>query len=298
MRIRKPGKIKDGLWCLGREESCVYLIQSRDDVAILSGGMSYILPLVLQQLEANRFRMSDIKKLVILHSHFDHVGIVPYLWRFCTNLEIFASKRAEEILHSPKTIDTINEFNKNANQWAGRVNEIYNYDLEWRENICFSIVEEGDVIQVGDYNIEILETPGHSSCSITAYVDQLGAIFPSDAGGIPFEDVIITSGNSNYTLYQQSLEKLNYLPVNIYCADHYGYVTGSEATDFLLRSIDVAKKTRERMESVYLKTEDIDLAAKQLADSFRAEYPKYVLPPDINEAVQRQMLRHISKCME
>ena len=27
MRVREPGKIRDNLWLLGREESCVYLLE-------------------------------------------------------------------------------------------------------------------------------------------------------------------------------------------------------------------------------------------------------------------------------
>ena len=52
MRIREPGKVCDGLWCLGHEESCVYLLEGMDQSMLISGGMRYILPAVLEQIKA------------------------------------------------------------------------------------------------------------------------------------------------------------------------------------------------------------------------------------------------------
>jgi len=47
MKIRKPGKVRDGLWYLGRKESCIYLLQGQGDSMVISGGMSYICPTVV-----------------------------------------------------------------------------------------------------------------------------------------------------------------------------------------------------------------------------------------------------------
>jgi len=49
MRIRKPGKVNERIWFLGREESGVYLLEGTNDSMIMSGGMSYIVPDLLQQ---------------------------------------------------------------------------------------------------------------------------------------------------------------------------------------------------------------------------------------------------------
>jgi len=51
MRLCKPGKVQDHLWYLGHEESGVYLLESLDGSIIINGGMSYILPAVIQQLD-------------------------------------------------------------------------------------------------------------------------------------------------------------------------------------------------------------------------------------------------------
>lgn len=68
------------------------------------------------------------------------------------------------------------------------------------------------------------ETPGQSSCSVSLYVPSVKALFPSDGGGIPCKEMILAARNSNFTKYQESLEKLKDLDVAFLCSDHYGYV--------------------------------------------------------------------------
>ena len=84
------------------------------------------------------------------------------------------------------------------------------------------------------------------------------ALFPSDGGGIPYAEMIIPSGNSNFTQYQESLEKLKPLKVDMFCADHYGYVTGREAENYIFRSIDAARENRAMVEAIYRRTGSID----------------------------------------
>ncbi len=226
MRIRKPGKVREGIWCLGREESGVYLLEGDDSSMIVSGGMSYIVSDILQQFNEFGIDEKRIKKLLILHSHFDHVGIVPFIKRRHPKIEVYASQRGWEVLQMDKAILTINEFGRNVARRMGKGDVYSAYDLEWRKDVSGTTIREGDRIDLGGLEVSILEIPGHSSCCIAAYVPELKALFPTDGGGIPFDKTIVSSGNSNYTQYQQSLERLKDLEVDYYCADHYGYVTG------------------------------------------------------------------------
>ncbi len=298
MRIRKPGKVRDGIWCLGREESGVYLIEGKDSSMLVNGGMSYIVPDILRQLEEFGIDENRIGKFLILHSHFDHVGIVPFFKRRLPSMEVYASQRAWEILQMDKAIPTINEFGRDVAQRMGRGNVYSDYDLEWRKDVSGRTVRDGDRIDLGGVEVSILEIPGHSSCCIAAYAPRLKALFPTDGAGIPFGQTIISSGNSNYTQYQQSLERLRNLEADYVCADHYGYITGAEAREYILQSIESAKENRVRMEEIYRSTQDIDAAAQKLTSSFYEENPGYFLSPQIFLDVHRQMVRHLATRME
>jgi len=86
--------------------------------------------------------------------------------------------------------------------------------------------------------------------------------------------------------------------VEVYCADHYGYVIGEEARGFISKSIEMAKENRTRMEEVYRSTRDIDVSAQKLISSFYEENPSYFLSPEIFLDVYRQMVRHIAAVIE
>jgi len=298
MRIRKPGKVREGVWFLGRKESGVYLLEGKDGSMIISGGMSYIIPDILEQLKEFGISENKINKVLILHSHFDHVGIIPFFKRRNPQIEVCGSERAWELLKMEKAIVTINEFSRNVAKRMNREETYSTYDLEWRDDISGRTVREGDRIDLGGIEVLVFETPGHSSCCIAGYVPELKALFPTDGGGIPFDETIITSGNSNFTKYQESLERLKPLEVDYYCADHYGYVVGEEAGQFIPMTIEMAKKKRSQMEEAYRATRDIDAAAKLLISSFYKESPDYFLSPDIYYDVHRQMIRHIATVIE
>jgi 2-aminobenzoylacetyl-CoA thioesterase len=294
MRVRKPGKIRDHLWFLGSEESCVYLLEGRDDSMLVSGGLSYLVPDILRQFKEFHIDETRIAKLLILHAHFDHVGIVPFFKRRDPKLEVYASARGWEILQMPKAIQTINRFSRSVAKRSGKEEALAAYDLDWRGEITGTSVSEGDRVDLGNLEVLMIETPGHSSCSISAYVPRLKTLFASDAGGIPYRDKIMASGNSNFTQYQQNLEKLGDLDVEYVCADHYGVVAGEEAGDFIRQTMEVARQERSLMEEAYQRTKDIQVAAKELTDHYYNQYPDWVVSPEIVEGVYRQMVRHIA----
>lgn len=295
MRHRKVGKLAESLWYLGREETGVYLMEGRKGSMLISGGMTYILPDVLAQMKAFGIDAAKIRQALILHAHFDHVGIIPWFKRTWPEIEILASARAWELLGMPKAIQTINTFSHRVTERMGLSERLAGYDFLWRDDMTGSTVSEGDRMDLGELNIQILETPGHSSCSVSAYEASLQALFPSDAGGMPLEDVIIPLGNSNFTQFQESLAKLAPLPVSFFCADHYGYITGSEAGGFIAQTIEAAKQFRTAMEDSLQKYGDTALAARQLTNEIYGSHPDYFMSPEVTEMILGQMFRHLAK---
>jgi len=295
MRIRKAGKVAENLWYLGRKESGVYILEGRDGSVMLNGGIALILPDVLEQMKTFRIDPGKIRKIVILHSHFDHVGIVPYFKRTWPAIEVYASRRAWDILKMQKAIETANTFSRLVARHMGAEEALAGFDVDWRDDVSGTVLSEGDRIDLGTATLTILETPGHSSCSITAYEPGMKVLFPSDAVGIPYEKTAFPSGNSDYTQYQKSLEKLKGLPVRYLCADHYGFVAGEEAETFVDETIEEARKMRSEMASLFREKKDVDASARAMTDRFYEKSPDYFISPDIMEGVFRQMVKHIAR---
>ena len=296
MRFRKAGKVTENLWYLGREEAGVYIFEGRDDAILINGAMSYILPDVLEQMKTFRIDAKKIGKILILHSHFDHVGIVPYFKRNYPGIDVYASAPAWKIIAMPKAIEVMNSYSKLSAKWWGVASALDAYDIDWRDDITGITLAEGDKIELGGVSLLILDTPGHSNCSITAYELGIKVMFASDAAGIAYKDFCFPSMNTNMTQYLASLEKLKPLPVSYLCGDHYGYITGDEASRFLDLTFKEGVKWKAIMEDIYRKYGgDIDAAGKAITDYFYKQMPDYFIQRDILEGVFKQMLKFISK---
>lgn len=297
MRIRKAGKIADGLWYLGRAEAGTYLLEGDKGSILINGALTCILPDVLKQMGEFGLDAGKINKLLILHSHFDHIGIVPYFKRTFPKIEVLASQRAWEILSMPKAIDIANKFSKIVADKLG-VTGLEKYDIEWRDDVSGRALAEGDMIDLGGKTLKIMETPGHTACSISAYEPGMKALFPSDAMGIPYRDIVFPSANTDFTQYQGTLERYRPLPVSYMCADHYGYVTGEEAGRFAEMTIGEARRMRAEMEDIYRSKGDLDAAAKAITEEFYRQNPDYFISSDILEGVFKQIVKYLAKNMQ
>ena len=298
MRFRKAGKITDHLWYLGLEESGVYALEGGDGFILINGGLSYILPHVLEQMKTFGMDAKKIKKFLILHAHFDHVGIVPYFKRTWPDIEILASGTAWNVLAMPKAVNIMNEFNRLSAGQVGAADALKAYDLDWRDDLTGSSVGEGDLIDLGGVALKIMDTPGHTNCSISAYEPAIKALFASDGGGIPFGDTSFPSMNTNTIQFLESLEKLKPLPVSFLCADHYGYITGDEAGRFIDLTLTEGCRWKAELEDCYRKhAGDLDSGSKAITDYFYQENPGYFIASDILQGVFKQMLKFTGKNM-
>jgi len=292
MRIRKPGPIDDGLWLLGTEESCVYLLEGRNSSALISAGISYILPEFLKQISLRQISERKIRHIIILHSHFDHIGIVPYLKRKRPDLNVYASNRAWELLSNPKALPVIQEYTlKVCKRVRGDTDVLGNIDWQWRDDISGEAVGQGFRIDLGGRHIEIHETPGHSSCSVSAYVPELKALFPSDAVAIPYRDEYVIAAGSSFEKYKESLNKLAGLDITLIGADHYGYIIREEAGQFIARSKEAANLMIRTLRETLDRTGSVSETASMLVKKHFELRPDYFVAPEILISTYTQMLK-------
>ena len=292
-----PGKITDRIWMVGRRESCAYIVGGEDDYALLGGAMAYVAPDVLDQLERFGIAEDKIRRIVILHSHFDHCGMVPFLKRRWPWAVVTASARSKELLQKPKVVESIAAFNQAMIAQSGLTDRAEELGLSFDGIDVEAVVGEGDVLACSGLSLEILDVPGHSSCSIAVYIPEEKALFASDAGGIPFGDKIFTAANANFDLYQESLAKMAARDVELHLAEHYGARSGEEGRQFLKDAMAAAAETRRALEATYAETRDEARTTAIVTDRMMAQAPEGFLPREVVAIVAGQMVHYIAKTM-
>lgn len=295
MRIRQAGQIDQGLWLLGTQESCVYLLEGAETSVLISAGMPYILPDLFRQMASWGMTPEKIEHVVILHAHFDHVGVVPYLKRSRPDMKIYASARGWEVLANPRAVSVINEFSETVRRrMKGSEDPLAGMDWMWRDDVKGEILAQGDMLDIGGRQVRFFETPGHSSCSISAWVPGLNVLFPSDSVAIPYRDEYIIAVGSNFEKYLASLDKLAGLDVGKICADHYGCIVGEEARGYIAQTRAATLQMMDRMREALGREGSVGEAARQLIRFHYELRPDYFVHPDILLRTYTQMLKQLT----
>ena len=294
MRIEQPGKVNDRITLLGRNESCVYLVNGRDEYAILGGGMTYIAPDVMAQIKAADIEVEKIKRLVLHHSHFDHVGIAPFLKQQWPWIKITASVRAKELLSREDVVAGIVSLNQMMLPKTAQLDHLRE-SLDIKTIGVDETVVQGDVLSCGDLDFEVIEVPGHSSCSMAIYIPGEKVLSASDSAGILYGNMVFAAANSNFDLYQESLKKMAGYEVAIHLFEHYGALIQPAGKEFMKQSMADAVTMRQWLEEIYERTRDEQKTVEELLAAVSKTAPGYFLPKKIMAVVLGQMTRFIAK---
>lgn len=297
MQRIEPGRVTERIILLGTRESCLYIVDGGKESVVIGGGMAYIAPDVTKQLQTFSVDEKKLKRVIILHSHFDHCGLVPYMKKMWPWIIVAASQRAKGLLSDPRVLESIGALNRTAIAQAGLEVKAGEMGIDFTGIEVEEILREGDRVPCGEVSLEVLEVPGHSSCSIALYLAEEKALFASDAAGVRCGEYYMAAGNSNFDLFQQSLEKMSRLEVEVLLGEHFGALDGEEGRGYLQKAMEEAANTRRLLEESYSRTRDVEKSTEEITQAFLADAPKDFLPPEVLHLVAGQMVRYIAKTM-
>lgn len=176
-----------------------------------------------RELENVGTSSEKITDIVLTHSHIDHIGgVVPFLERNTPKLHLHKSE-ADRINSGDMTLTLANTFGA---------------DLP--SMVIDGILNDGDILDIGDLKIKIHSTPGHSSGSICLEILDTGILITGDtlfAGG-SFGRVDFPTGSPK--LLVDSLKKISEMDIEVAIPGHMGIIRHN-ATRSALQSYEVAK---------------------------------------------------------
>lgn len=230
-----PIEIAQGLWMLGTGEYPIYLFREGGEAAVFEGGTGAMGPLLEEQLAGLKMDPAAVRQAIITHAHPDHVMAVPMFRRLFPQVTVSASEIAAKTLASEKAVGffcQVDETLTGAMLRAGRITEQHRPESLKEMKIGVDrLLKEGDKIEVGGLAFDVLETPGHSECSLSFHQPDRGILIISDATGyyMPERGQWWPNYFSGYGPYVASIERLAALGAEILCLSHNGAVRGGEA---------------------------------------------------------------------
>lgn len=186
----------------GKKPSChSYLIKGTRKNLLIDTGLPQAMDYLLDCLQEVGLSARDIHLVVLTHEHMDHIGGVPL---FSDTAVVAAHALAANKIALQDEFVMLNRA-----FLADRPNA---FDVDW----CL----EGEAtIELGNYSLRILHTPGHSSGCICLHEPDHGLLFTGDtvtAGG----GMAGIFGSGNISDYIKTLNKLRSLRIKEFYPGH------------------------------------------------------------------------------
>jgi hydroxyacylglutathione hydrolase len=177
-----------------------YLVRGKSRTIMIDVGLSSNFAHLLECLDHLGCRLDQIEMVILSHEHLDHVGAA---YRFEKRTIIAAHRLAANKI---MLRDDFSMLRKMFNE----PNEPIDIDL-W--------LEEGNLIDLGNFRLNVMYTPGHTSACITLFDQEKGLLFASDTlmpGGVMGG----VFGSGSISDYIQSLERLRGLNSRVLLSGH------------------------------------------------------------------------------
>ncbi len=198
------------------------LIVGSEKTALLDCGMAYCGSRMVEKL-ARRLAENGREKLdyiILSHSHYDHMGALPYVRRRFPEAMVCGSRHCREILRRPNARKLIKELGEAAREL---------YDPESNVEIPVDglavdvILEDGDVVSLGNGYLVALETKGHTDCSMSFALEPAGILFTSESTGmLETSEYVHTPILKDYSDAMESLKKCREYGAKYICLPHFG----------------------------------------------------------------------------
>jgi hydroxyacylglutathione hydrolase len=191
----KAIELAPGIYQLRGEKpgSHVYVIKGDTKNVLIDTGIAGKFPFLKRRLTELGLRVRDINLVILTHEHYDHVGATA---SFHQTAVVAAHRLAANKLELQDEFVTLRKYRDQPSKpfWV---------DV-W--------LEDGSIIDLGNYELQVLHTPGHTSGCICLYEPRARLLFTGDtvfAGGTLSEIAV----GGNVSDYVNSVRRLSNLKV-------------------------------------------------------------------------------------
>ncbi len=240
------------------------LIIGSEKTALYDCGMAYCWKQMLENLEKG-LDGRTLDYVLVSHTHYDHIGALPYIREKYPEIVVFGAEHAARVFDRPGARKIMEKLGEEAmREYCGEEVEIKTEGLH-----IDRIVKDGDRINMGDRSFKVLETPGHTDCSLSFILEPDGILFASESTGVLLTpEIIHTPMLKSYGDCMNSADKCEAEKPKAIVVPHYGVIPEHFNERYWQIFRECAEEKREFIKNLYeqgLPTEEI---LKRYADHY------------------------------
>lgn len=226
-RYEKIYEVLRGIYCvlsLGFDSN-IYIIKGDDELLVVDTGLGFSTALVFKMMIESGLDPKNVKYIVNTHCHIDHIGGNPDFINVAEDVKV--------LVH-----ETDGKYMVNGDINAIEPLSILKHDIKpFKVDI---MLKDGDKVRIGDYELKVIHTPGHSPGCICLYDDEYKVLISGDTvflEGFGRYDLPY----SNYRDLVNSIEKLSKLEVKALLPGH-GLFTTKNGSKYIKMDLEWIKE--------------------------------------------------------
>jgi len=218
-----------------------FLILGAEKTALIDCGMAYCAYNLIKNIKHVLCKRT-LDYICISHSHYDHIGAIPYLKTEWFNSKVLGAEYAKQTLNKPNALKLIRSLSMQAAQIYGE-DLIVDYDDAMMK--VDDIIREGDMLDLGSLSIRVIETRGHTKCSLSFLIDN-DTLFPSESTGYMSKSgKIYPAFLTSCSEAVDSIHRCQKLNPQFIISPHFGLVNGSDTLSYWENCLLAVKETKE-----------------------------------------------------
>lgn len=160
----------------------VLLIIGSEKAAAYDAGMAYCAAGLVENIQ-RELKGRPLDYVLLSHTHYDHLGGVPYLRQQWPELTVFGAEHGKNVLERSGALKAIRDLATNA---AKKYSNVDKLDPDYRdEDLKIDrAAGNGDTISLGDRTIRVYETKGHTNCSLSFFIEEDSILLASESTGV------------------------------------------------------------------------------------------------------------------
>ncbi|MDO8472590.1 MAG: MBL fold metallo-hydrolase [Dehalococcoidia bacterium] len=253
--------------------SSVYLVAGSRGIALVETGLSTPAETILEGIRRHAIRPNDVTHIVLTHLHLDHAGSAGILSKEMPGASVFIHPMGATHLADPSRLLA------SAGRALGDFGKTYGLDqVVGVESSRIRLTRDGDVLDLGDFRLRAIETPGHAPHHLCFHEESTNSVFVGDLVGNYFPEtgsLSLTSSAPNFDLKLtiESIGKIKALKPDVLYFSHFG--PARPALPLLERSIEQLLTWERTILEALRHGKTVDDIAKLIAADLIAAGPSF-----------------------
>jgi glyoxylase-like metal-dependent hydrolase (beta-lactamase superfamily II) len=160
-----------------------YLLVDSSGLALIDVGPTACIEQLLAGVRAAGFEPEQVRHLLLTHIHLDHAGAAGTLARMLPHTQVYVHH-----IGAPHLVDPSKLLSSARRIYGDNMERLWG-TIEPVPADRLTILDDGDVLDVGGRRLDVLYTPGHAVHHVAFHAAARHVVFSGDVAGVSLEGI-------------------------------------------------------------------------------------------------------------